>query len=235
MLVIAIYVGIVLACREAKRVGLDPLVVANIGIVAIFVALIGARIYYVICNWERYARQWAKIVNFSEGGMILHGGLLSGILVAVVLIRSYDLHFWTVADVWGPGLALGQAIMRGGCLLNGCCYGCESDSPLALYLPNIHGHYAYRYPSQILQSLANLLLFVFLWRARRRTPFRGFVFLMYLILYSIGRFFVEFTRAPALMVRGFRLAQIVSLATVFVAGALALHLWRGNPQLATEV
>lgn len=63
MFAIGIFLGIVLACREAKRVGLDPPVVANVTIVAILVALIGARLYYVICNWESYAWQWAKIVN----------------------------------------------------------------------------------------------------------------------------------------------------------------------------
>lgn len=131
--------------------------------------------------------------------------------------------------MFGAPASLGQAIIRVGCLLNGCCYGRESDSPLALYLPDIYGHYAYRSPSQILQSLANLLLFVFLCKARRHKPFHGFVFLMYLILYSIGRFFVEFTRAEEPMVGGFRLAQVVSLVTILLAGGLALHLWRNNP------
>jgi len=223
---IGILVAVFVAWREARRVGIRSEDLLNVAIYSIVAAILGSRIYYVLGRWPEYAGDWLRILNFREGGLVYHGGLFAGLAVAILYMLWRRISVWRLLDVAAPSLALGEAIARIGCLLNGCCYGMETDSWLGIYLPDLYGHWARRYPTQILQGLADLAIFAILWALRKRKPFDGFLILTYGMLYSLSRLGLESMRAENLTISGALTAQVVSAIVFVICAALSVLLWR---------
>ena len=215
--------GLLLSYRRARRAGLNGAKIIVGGLGVILVGLAGARLGIVILDWRRYSSDWQQI--FSLYGTGFQGGLVVGILAAFALARVLRVSFWGLADLFAPGLALGQAIGRVGCLLNGCCYGRPTDSFLAMYLPDWGGEWAWRYPTQIMHSAANLLILALLLSVDKHKPFKGFVFLLYALLYSTQRLLIDFLRATGPTVAGLRATQVMSAATILVTGIVLGWKW----------
>lgn len=216
----AILLGTYLALREAERQGWDPDRFLNILIVAIPAAFIGARLYYVVFNWEYYRQYPLEIPATWHGGLAIHGGLIGALLAAYIMVRFYRFNFWQGVDIAAPSIVLGQAIGRWGNFFNQEAYGYPVDPariPWAMYIDG-----AYRHPTFLYESLWDLGVFLFLlWFRRKAGLKRGDVFLPYALLYSVGRFVVEGFRTDSLMLTPtLRAAQVVSLAVILVAGFL---------------
>lgn len=223
----AVLLGTYLALREAKRQGLDPDHFLNTIIISLPAAFIGARLYYVIFNWDYYRRFPAEIPATWHGGLAIHGGLIAAFLVAYLMLRKYRIGFWQGADVAAPSVVLGQAIGRWGNFFNQEAYGYEADPaqiPWAMYIDG-----AYRHPTFLYESLWNLAVFAFLlWFRRRDNLNDGDVFLSYAILYSAGRIVIEGFRTDSLMLTpGLRVAQVVS-GIVIITALLLLYLRHKN-------
>ena len=133
-----------------------------------------------------------------EGGLVFYGGILGGILSTIFFLKKYGLPFWKTMDVLAPPLVLAQAIGRIGCFMAGCCYGKTTELPWAVTFNNpntlapkgLHLH-----PTQLYHSIANLTIFCILFFfVRKRKRFNGQVLCMYLFLYPLARFFLEFFR-----------------------------------------
>jgi prolipoprotein diacylglyceryltransferase len=164
------------------------------------------------------------------------GALAGGLLAAVLVCRHYRVSFWRACDRGIPALPLGQAIGRLGCLARGCCYGLATLSPLGLYLPDNQGHWTSRYPTQLLDGAASLLVMAALLlveRALSRRPSvdgetrgEGFVTLLYAGLYLLQRFGIEFLRGDALpaWLGPLNSTQLTCLAGLLVVAVLAA--WR---------
>jgi phosphatidylglycerol:prolipoprotein diacylglycerol transferase len=138
-------------------------------------------------------------------------------------------HFF---DMLVPAAALAEGIMRWGCLLNGCCYGRETSSAFGVFLPDIYGDWAVRYPTQFMYSAVSLTLFVFLWRVRRDKPFPGFLALTYLLIYGSSRVAIGLLRgdyAPSLGLALFLGLDLVLVSAV--GGLLAWQVWRHRPHM----
>lgn len=220
----AVLTGTVIAMRETEKQGLNPDTFLNIIIVSLPSAIIGARLYYVIFNWEYFSRNLAEIPATWHGGLAIHGGLIGALLAAYLMIKKYDLNFWQIGDIAAPSIILGQAIGRWGNFFNQEAYGYEADPariPWAMYIDG-----AYRHPTFLYESLWNIGVFIFLiWLKRRRGLKYGDVFLMYGILYSVGRFIVEGFRTDSLMLTPtLRAAQVVS--ALIVAGSAGILYYR---------
>ena len=216
----AVLVGTYLALREAKRQDLDPDLFLNTIIISLPAAFIGARLYYVIFNWEYYSKFPAEIPATWHGGLAIHGGLIAAFLVAYLMLRKYRIEFWKAADVAAPSVALGQAIGRWGNYFNQEAYGYEVDPaqvPWAMYIDG-----AYRHPAFLYESLWDLAVFLFLiWFRRREGIKSGDVFLSYAIAYSAGRFVIEGFRTDSLMLTPeLRAAQVVSAVVIITAAVL---------------
>ncbi len=115
LIAIGVILGTILALREAERiggVGEDNLI--DLLLFAIPLAVIGARIYYVVFTWDYYKENLKEIFHFRGGGLAIHGAIIAGIIVAVIFSRKRDIDFWKIADICAPSLALGQAIGRWG-------------------------------------------------------------------------------------------------------------------------
>jgi phosphatidylglycerol---prolipoprotein diacylglyceryl transferase len=221
-----VMLGTTLAHREAIRRGQNPDTLLNLIVAAVLSALVGARLYYVLFNWEYYGAQPVKIFAIWEGGLANHGGLIAGAIATVLCCRSMRLSVPIITDILVPGVAIGQAIGRWGNFFNQEAFGVPTDLPWRLYIDPVHRpiqlkQFDYFHPTFLYESLWNLLVFALLWFGlRKRLEGRpGALTLCYLGLYSLGRFFVEGLRIDSLMLGNLRAAQVVSLLLVVTAGA----------------
>lgn len=228
LMAVALSVGTLLAVRAARRENVDEDHLLNLILIAAPLSWIGARLYYVVFNWRDYAADPVEILRIWHGGLAIHGGLITAVIIGYIYTRKHNLNFWQLADITAPSFILGQAIGRWGNFFNQEAYGYPTNLPWAM---NIAG--AYRHPTFLYESLWDLLVFGILLVFRARVPGpKGQLFLVYLALYSLGRFFVEGFRTDSLMLGPFRAAQVVSLLTIFAASALLGRrrtLWRRTP------
>jgi phosphatidylglycerol:prolipoprotein diacylglycerol transferase len=232
----AILVGFWLAHRRAVEENLpadDLLRAAQWAVVA---GLIGARLYEVAFNWDYYGRYPAKIIAVWEGGLAMHGGLIAGPLVGVLLAWRLRLPIRRCLDVIAPSMVLGQAIGRWGNFFNEEAFGRPTDLPWKLYISPAHRPPEFRnddffHPTFLYESLWDLLVFVVLvWWVRprvRRHP--GAIFFSYIGLYSVGRFFIESLRLDSFWLGSLRVPQLASVAGVLVAVAGLLWVLRRPP------
>lgn len=231
----AIFIGLYLATKEAERVGMKKDIPTDLLIFAAPIAIVFARIYYVIFEWERYRGEplW-KFIAVWEGGIAIHGALIGAVLTAIVFARVKNISFWQLADITAPSLILGQAIGRWGNFMNQEAHGGpvteEFYNNFMQYLPNfiveqmcING--VMYHPTFLYESVWNVLVLIGLLVLRKYNPLRGELFLSYLIFYSIGRFFIEGLRTDSLMLFGL-LRQAQLLSVVLIIGAIAIIIYR---------
>ena len=214
ILAAGIMCGLLYALRESKRVGMDENIILDLVIFAIPAGVIGARLYYVIFNWDYYSKDPLQILNIRGGGLAIHGTLIAAVITGVIYTRVKKISFWSLADIASPGLILGQAIGRWGNFVNQEAHGTPTDLPWGILVDGVKVH-----PTFLYESLWNFSVFAVLLWYRKRKKTEGNVFLLYLILYSVGRFFVEGLRTDSLMLGSIRAAQLVSAAAVVVGTA----------------
>lgn len=230
MVAVAFLVGILVSIRYARKVGIRAGVILDLAIYVIFAAIAGARLLYVIGQWDHYKNNILEIFMVQRGGLAFLGGFLLVLLVIVLFAKLRKVNLLELLDVLAPGAALGYSIARIGCFLNGCCFGVPADVPWAVEFP--FGALAYSYfpherihPTQVYAMLSMFIVFlviVHLWKHRK---YDGQVFFWWLILYSTYRFIVEFFRycPSTLYWLGLKPGQIIALG-MFAAGLAGLCL-----------
>jgi phosphatidylglycerol:prolipoprotein diacylglycerol transferase len=231
-LALALYIAI----REGNRRGLEKDMFADLMLWAIPIAIISARIYYVIFEWGYYVKHPAEIPQIWNGGIAIHGALIGSVLTAYVFAKKRGTSFWKIADIAAPSIILGQAIGRWGNFMNQEAHGREVTRSFLenLHLPDfiinqmyING--SYYHPTFLYESVWDFVGFILLILLRRVNFRRGELFLSYVIWYSVGRYFVEGLRTDSLMLGSLRMAQTISIA--LVVGALAILVYRRKKQL----
>ncbi|MDD4816522.1 MAG: prolipoprotein diacylglyceryl transferase [Victivallaceae bacterium] len=199
--------------------------------------VIGARIFYVVLNWKNYVgRGWLTIFRIDQGGLVFYGGFFLAAALVVLYSRRNKLSMIAVLDVMAPALAIGHAIARIGCFLQGCCYGAVTQCALGVHFPKeagISGGAAV-HPVQLYESALNLLLGIVLFMLVRRAR-RGVAFSAYIIGYGTLRFLLEFLRGDA--ERGvwgiFSTSQLVCLALIPFGTVLLLFFATGSDAFAS--
>ncbi|MEW6688385.1 MAG: prolipoprotein diacylglyceryl transferase [Pseudomonadota bacterium] len=232
---LSFFLGLWLSAREARRNGVDPALVQDFAFYALLGGIAGARIYYVVFSNPAYflQRPW-EILAVWHGGISIIGALLGGALAALWYCRKKQLSFWRFADTLAPGVALGQAAGVIACLLNGDSYGKATDAAWAITYTNPRAMAPLNiplHPVELYEMAAYLLVFLLVWRSRRKTGTPGFAFLTYLAGYGAARFAVEFFRGnPAIFAFGVPAAQVFAVALVLaaIAGFYALRQGRGS-------
>lgn len=238
----AIMAGIWLAKRinANRRPHYVPLI-EDFALIAILSAIAGARLWEVAFTWEYYGEHLLEIPAVWHGGLSIQGGVLGGVLAAIWFCRSRKLSFWDFADSLTPAVVLGQAIGRlGSCFLNGDAYGKPTDSIFGVvYAP---GSMAYEtfgpvplWPAELFEGFWDLGIMGFaLWLLKReRRP--GSVFFWYMLLYSLGRFSLEFLRADSLEFLGLKAAQVTSVLFALLAAAGLLWFNRRAARRSSEM
>lgn len=232
---IIIVSGIVLAMwlssREAVRVGLKADDVSDFMLVCLPIALVGARIYYVLFDLQTYIDDPIQIFNIRSGGLAIYGGLIASIIYLYFFCRRNFISMWDFLDIAAPSVILAQGIGRWGNFTNHEAFGEVTTKAFLtkIHLPNfiIDNMYiegAYRQPTFLYESLWNILGFFVLIILRKKKGLlkQGEVFLGYIIWYSFGRFFVEGMRTDSLYLVGdLRVSQLLSLV-LFIGGWLLL-------------
>ncbi len=222
--------GALAAIWRASRVsggrGIPESAMVDAGLIALLAGLAGARLTYVLLNRDAFAGDAASVFAIWDGGLTFFGGLAAGAAAVAVWALRRGYHLADVADICAPSLALGYAIARIGCFLNGCCYGCETDLPWAVRFHADGGETLTppSHPVQLYSTGISLLIFLMLTRLERRNLARGALFGSWLVLSSLERFFLEFLRRGATareLAAGLTQAQAASLV-LLVAGALLI-------------
>jgi phosphatidylglycerol:prolipoprotein diacylglycerol transferase len=205
MLAIAFIVATIVSAKEAKRKNINPENIYSLVTYIIIGAIIGSRVGYVLFNLNNFIN-FLDIFKIWEGGMAFHGGFIGGFLFAFFYVRKNKLNFYKILDTCAPSIPLAQAIGRIGCFLRGCCYGISTTLPWGInYLQET------RHPTQLYSSLALLIIFIFLSKQKYKKNFNGSLFLTYIIIYSVFRFFIEFIRTEPRILFGLTGAQLVSI------------------------
>ncbi|WP_082233393.1 prolipoprotein diacylglyceryl transferase [Halobacillus massiliensis] len=238
------FLGLLIATRESERLGLKKDYLVDIVVYAIPIAILCARIYYVIFEWDRYVGEpWWKIFAVWEGGIAIHGALIGSFVTAYVYTKLKGLSFWMIADIAAPSIILGQAIGRWGNFMNQEAHGGPVSETFynnyMQYLPNFINQQmcidgTIYHPTFLYESLWSMLGFILLLVLRYKVnPRRGEIFLSYLIWYSVGRFFVEGLRTDSLYLFGdIRTAQFISI--LLIAGAVIAMIYRRKAGLANK-
>lgn len=221
---LGILLGLWLATREGKRLGIPEDTFTDLLIIAIPFAILGARMYYVIFEWGYYGQNPLQIFNIRQGGLAIHGGLIAAVITGVVFAKKRGLSFWKLADIAAPSILLGQAIGRWGNFMNQEAHGGEVTRQFLenLHLPQfiINQMYiegVYYHPTFLYESLWNITGVIVLILLRKANLRRGELFFTYVIWYSVGRFFVEALRTDSLMLGPLRIAQVMSLGLIVLS------------------
>jgi phosphatidylglycerol:prolipoprotein diacylglycerol transferase len=242
MMALAFIVGIIVARRRAKAAGIDPDTIIDLAFFVILASIAGARALHVIVQWEFYRGDLLSILRLWEGGLAQYGGIAVGVVTGILFFVRRRIDPWLGADTVAPSIALGVAIGRMGCFLNGCCYGKACDLPWAVTFraDSVAGHLIHDtpvHPTQIYESLASLIIFFVLLAVDRRKPYHGFLLWLFVLLLAAYRFLIDPVRyydATAMAVDGGRLAlttnQVMGVALIAISIAFMVFLGRrANP------
>jgi phosphatidylglycerol---prolipoprotein diacylglyceryl transferase len=237
LLALGIILGLSVSATAARKEGIEASRVYDLGLYLALSALAGAKLLLIVTDLNYYLKNPSQIVSLEtlRAGGVFYGGFLTAVAVGLIYMRRHRLPIWKMTDFFSPGIALGQAIGRMGCFSAGCCYGKPSTGPFAVIFTNPISQETVGvplniplHPTQLYEAVCNLLLFLFLWWSLGRKRFDGQIFILYLTVYSVFRFVIEFFRGDA--DRGFLFggslstSQFISLTLLALAAVLYYRL-----------
>jgi len=241
LLAVAFLAGLFVASRQAKRSGLDANRLTDMAVWVLIAGLLGAKLMLLAVDWRFYSRNPRELLSLFQSGGVFYGGLIGGLALAWWYARRHGLPGWATADALAPGVIIGQAIGRLGCFAAGCCYGKPASVPWAVTFTDVYAARAVGtpvdtplHPSQLYESAAAFLLFLFLLWLADRKRFDGQVLLTYAVGYSVIRFVLEFWRGDpergSVFGGALSTSQVIALVLVVAAAALWPRLSRkGQP------
>mgnify|MGYP000207137336 CR=1 FL=1 len=243
---LAVVLGVLMAMKEAKRTGQSPDMYVDFIIYALIFAIIGARLYYVIFEWDYYKNNVLQIFNLRAGGLAIYGGVIAGTITMIVYTRMKKVSFFSMADTGVLGLVTGQIIGRWGNFFNCEAFGGYTDSLLAMRIrralvndnmlnADVLNHrivengveYIQVHPTFFYESCWNLCLLLFMLWFRRYKKYDGQMLWIYLLGYGIGRFWIESLRTDQLILFGTGLPVSQALSLVLILVAAGNLIWRG--------
>ena len=245
---VIIAVGFILAmlycARHCRRCGIEPDTLYDFLIWMIPLAIIGARLYYVIFQWSDYRGHPIDALKIWEGGLAIYGGVIAGILTGIVWCRKRKIPFGAMADVCAPGLLIGQCIGRWGNFINREAFGRETTafSRMGLTLPGRETVYVH--PTFLYESLWNFAGFLMLhfWFRKHERKFDGELILLYAVWYGIGRALIEGLRTDSLYLfdwtigdQPIRVSQALSLVMVLVSAFMLFYNIKLRPHKREEL
>lgn len=214
MLMIGFVVGLISATHLGRRRGISAESLLDLGLLILLSAIVGARVmYWIITPGAGPILDIHEVLSNGLGGLSFHGGFLGGLLATIIYVRVKKIHFWRLTDCLAPGVAIGYAITRIGCFLNGCCFGKACHLPWAVVFPNLHDGTP-RHPSQLYASAMAMAMFgLLLFLSRGKSLGRaGRLTMVFFVLEGIERFTMEIFRQPDPTGHGvLTAAQIVSI------------------------
>ena len=230
-ILIGVLIALYLIKKEATRFNIKTDFIFNMCFWGIIFGFIGARIYYVIFNWSYYSHNIIEIVEIWQGGLAIHGGIIGGLLTILFYTKKYNARTIRYIDIIVPAVVIAQAIGRWGNFFNSEAHGAATtlEHLKALHIPTfvINGmkiEGVYYTPTFFYESIGCLIIFLILIILRRGTYRKvGTITALYLIGYGILRFFIEISRTDALMIVGFKMAQIASIIMIIIGTVILIQ------------
>lgn len=246
IIAVGMLLGILIILHRSRKAGISEDTGLDVCIYSLLFGIVGARLYYVIFEWEIYKNDLLQIFNLRQGGLAIYGGVLVGMSACMVVCRRKKIAFLKMADVVIPGVLVGQILGRWGNFFNREVFGGYTDGLFAMELPlnavrsmeDItqemieHGRmvgevmYVQVHPTFLYESVWNLVLLVFLLWYTKRKKFDGELFLDYLFFYGVGRFWIEGVRTDQLKLWGTQLpvSQVLAVVMMVVSAVLYFYL-----------
>ncbi|MDO4768614.1 MAG: prolipoprotein diacylglyceryl transferase [Pseudomonadota bacterium] len=215
--------GISWSMREAREAGLDPDLLSDLGFYIILGAILGARILYVLINPAYFWDNPLEVFMFWKGGLVFSGGAILAASLALWFLKKKRQDIWRWMDVLAPGIGLGEAIGRIGCMAAGCCYGASCDLPWAVTFSNpesLAPLFTPLHPTQFYHSLAGLCCFIILMAVKPHIRRTGGLMAVFLVFFGAFRFLIELFRADY---RGG--SGVLSVTQIIALGAVGLGLF----------
>lgn len=249
---LGVILGVLLALHEAKRTGQNPDTYLDFIIYAMIIAIIGARLYYVIFSWDFYSQHPEKIFAIREGGLAIYGGIIGGVLTAIVYSHLKKKSFWVMADTMAPSLILGQMLGRWGNFFNKEAFGGYTDNLFAMRyqlsqvrasdvttdilqnLVTVNGvDYIQVHPTFLYESMWSLCVFIILLILQRKKKFDGQVCATYFFGYALGRVWIEGLRTDQLCIGNVPVSQ--ALSAVLIIASVVLYFYCKKKAAAVPV
>ncbi len=236
-LTLSFLAGTYISLRRARKSGISEDFVVWLGLVVLVLAVVGSRALYVLTHLDDYGDGFLGFFRIWEGGLTMYGGLIAATVGGIAFIKSKGHRVWLVADIVAPAIALGEAITRFGCFMNGCCFGTPTRLPWAVRFPTdsfAEAVYpgASVHPSQLYTVAGAVAVFLVIVALDKRKRYEGQLFWTCILLLSAVRFFVDFTRCYVdgddigkLAGLSFNNNQLIALG-VILASLIALRVLR---------
>ena len=231
LVALAFLAGLSLTGRLARKAGYNQETVTNLAIYCALSGLAGAKLLMFAFDWRYYWQKPSEMFSLAtlQAAGVYQGGLVLAVVFAWFYLRRHNLPFFGVADAFAPGVAHGHALGRLGCFAAGCCWGSRCDRPWAVTFTNPEAEKLVGvplgvplHPSQLYESFAEFLLSYFLYRQFLKKHGQGEIIGLYLILYSLIRFFVEFVRNHE---QSLPFGLPFSITQWIAAGTLSIGVW----------
>jgi phosphatidylglycerol:prolipoprotein diacylglycerol transferase len=243
LLAAAYLLGLKLAMVRARARGLDATRMLDLGIYIIISALVGAKLLLLVVDFDQFRGNPAELLSLARSGGVFYGGLILAVLVAFWYMRRHRLPLWQTCDVFAPGIALGHAVGRLGCLAAGCCFGKPTSVAWAVTFTNPQAAanvgtplHVPLHPTQLYESAAEAIVLVLLLATERKgRAYPGRTFWLYMLMYGISRFVIEFYRGDerGMVFDMLSTSQFISL--ILVPLSLAMLVWLARrPQPSRE-
>ena len=214
---IGVILGFIYASNEIKRQGITQDDFLNMFITALPVAILCARLYYVIFSWDFYKNNPLEILDIRGGGLAIYGGIIGAFAVVLIYCKVKKLNIGKVLDILAVSLLIGQSVGRWGNFVNGEAFGSSSTLPWAMSIESEGRLIAHMvHPTFLYESVFNAIGIVVLLLYKRKKVFQGELFCGYMVWYGIGRVLIEGLRADSLYWGPFRVSQMLSGLLVII-------------------
>lgn len=214
----AMCLAVIISSKRAPRVGIESESILDLAIWMLPIGIVGARAYYVIFNSSIY-HSFYDVINIRNGGLAIHGGLIAGLIVLLIICSKKKINPLDMADLVIPSVALAQSIGRWGNYFNSEAHGGPTDLPWGIMVDGVKVH-----PTFLYESIWCFILFFVLSYFFYNRKFKGQVVCLYGMLYSVERFFVEGLRTDSLMIGPLKQAQVISIVCIIASFALYIYL-----------
>ena len=184
LVALGFFIGIQYVIKYSKNL-IDKQQMYDFLFYVIIFGIIGARLFYVLVNLQYYISDPLEILQVWKGGLVYYGGFIFVLAFSYIYCKNKKINILKFADIFAPALALGHSFGRIGCFFSGCCYGKNTDCFIAI---------ANKHPTQIYEALGNIIIFFILNKLLKKIHVNGNIFILYMFMYSMLRFFVEFLR-----------------------------------------